>query len=122
MRALTLGALVLTIAAALVSVLDAGSSSRTSPSILEVTDPAPPVAGKLPTRIRRHGSRHASKSHFSPQKGVGQPDDREPQVSANAHELNAAELTPEATAKPAIELAPKVTPAPPTSATAEFGL
>jgi hypothetical protein len=127
-RAVALGALALAVAVALVATLGDGSSSRPAAPIREAADPAPPVAAKPPTRMRRHKPRRVSKPHVH-RKGAGQlEDEREPRASATAHELDAPEPAPEAT-EPTIEAAPEApppapapTPPPPTSATAEFGL
>jgi hypothetical protein len=124
-RAVALGALALAVAVALVAALGGGSSSRPAKPIREAADPAPPVAAKPPTRMRRRKPRRVSKPHVQ-RKGVGQlEDEREPKASATAHELDAPEQTQETTAAPTIETAPEAAPpapASPTSATAEFGL
>jgi hypothetical protein len=126
-RALSLGALALVVAAALIATLGGGTKSPPAP-IREAADPAPQIVVKPPTRMRRRELHGGSKPRVH-RKGAGQlEDEREPKASATAHELDAPEPAPEA-AEPTIEPAPEApppvptpAPAPPTSATAEFGL
>jgi hypothetical protein len=114
--AFALGVLAITLAVALAVALDGQPGSHRAVPIRKVADPAPPYAPKAPAKMRGHDLRRDSKPHVHRKEARQLEDEGMPK----AHEL-----TPEVTAEPITEPAPEATPptpAPPTSATAEFGL